>query len=166
MEPPPNAPTAGLFQFYFSIKFSFICTSFLQGRGCLVQAEVLRLKKDLKGEQNALEISHGLPFVEYEIHRQLINKMKVKSHLWIARFRYSLIDSFNPGEGHERSLRDEIQDIDRRPDHRGDGDRHRVPSLMSSEALTAEADLHCLVGSNTTGKEDSFAVQAIPIVRS
>ena len=47
------------------------------GRGCLVQAEVLRLKKDLKGEQNALEISHGLPFVEYEIHRQLINKMKV-----------------------------------------------------------------------------------------
>ena len=48
------------------------------GRGCLVQAEVLQLKKDLKGEMNAREISNGLPFVEYEIHRQLINKMKVR----------------------------------------------------------------------------------------
>ena len=54
------------------------------GRGCLVQAEVLRLKKDLKGEQNAIEISHGLPFVEYEIHRQLINKMKVKTNRFLA----------------------------------------------------------------------------------
>jgi hypothetical protein len=50
----------------------------ITGRGCLLQAKVLRLKKDLKGEQNAMEISHALPFVEYEIHRQLINKMKVK----------------------------------------------------------------------------------------
>ena len=49
------------------------------GRGCLVQAEVLQLKKDLKGEMNAREISNGLPFVEYEIHRQLINKMKVRT---------------------------------------------------------------------------------------
>eukprot|EP00095_Tigriopus_kingsejongensis_P005187 maker-scaffold321_size207582-snap-gene-1.29 protein:Tk05187 transcript:maker-scaffold321_size207582-snap-gene-1.29-mRNA-1 annotation:"c2 domain-containing protein 5 isoform x2" len=48
------------------------------GRGCLIQAKVLRLKKDLKGENNAKEISDGLPFIEYEIHRQLINKLKVK----------------------------------------------------------------------------------------
>ena len=39
---------------------------------------MLQLKKDLKGEMNAREISNGLPFVEYEIHRQLINKMKVR----------------------------------------------------------------------------------------
>ena len=50
----------------------------LIGRGCLLQAKVLRLKKDLKGESNAKEISDGLPFMEYEIHRQLINKLKVK----------------------------------------------------------------------------------------
>ncbi|XP_059080558.1 C2 domain-containing protein 5-like isoform X1 [Tigriopus californicus] len=50
----------------------------ITGRGCLIQAKVLRLKKDLKGESNAKEISDALPFIEYEIHRQLINKLKVK----------------------------------------------------------------------------------------
>ena len=50
----------------------------ITGRGCLLQAKVLRLKKDLKGEQNAKEISDALPFIEYEIHRQLMNKLKVK----------------------------------------------------------------------------------------
>ena len=35
-------------------------------------------KKDLKGEQNAKEISDSLPFIEYELHRQLFNKLKVK----------------------------------------------------------------------------------------
>jgi len=39
---------------------------------------VLRLKKDLKGEHNAKEISDALPFIEYETHRQLINKLKIK----------------------------------------------------------------------------------------
>lgn len=48
------------------------------GRGCLIQAKVLRLKKDLKGEHNAKEISDALPFIEYEVHRQLINKLKIK----------------------------------------------------------------------------------------
>ena len=43
----------------------------------MLQAKVLRLKKDLKGENNAKEISDGLPFIEYELHRQLINKLKV-----------------------------------------------------------------------------------------
>jgi hypothetical protein len=48
------------------------------GRGCLLQAKVLRLKRDQKGESNAKEISDALPFIEYEIHRQLLNKLKVK----------------------------------------------------------------------------------------
>ncbi len=48
------------------------------GRGCLLQATVLRPKKDLKGESNAKEISDALPFIEYELHRQLLNKLKVK----------------------------------------------------------------------------------------
>ncbi len=50
----------------------------INGRGCLLQAKVLRLKRDLKGENNAKEISDALPFLEYEIHKQLVNKLKVK----------------------------------------------------------------------------------------
>jgi hypothetical protein len=38
-----------------------------------MQATVVRLKKDLKGENNAREVSDALPFVEYEIHRQLVS---------------------------------------------------------------------------------------------
>uniref|UniRef100_U5EQC8 Putative ca2+-dependent phospholipid-binding protein n=1 Tax=Corethrella appendiculata TaxID=1370023 RepID=U5EQC8_9DIPT len=48
------------------------------GRGCLLQAQVCRPKRDLKGESNAKEISDGLPFLEYELHRLLIGKLKVK----------------------------------------------------------------------------------------
>jgi hypothetical protein len=38
-----------------------------------MQATVVRMKKDLKGENNARELSDALPFVEYEIHRQLVS---------------------------------------------------------------------------------------------
>ena len=48
------------------------------GRGCLIQASVCRPKRDLRSESNAKEISDGLPFLEYELHRLLINKLKVK----------------------------------------------------------------------------------------
>lgn len=48
------------------------------GKGCLIQAHVCRYKRDLKSEANAKEISDGLPFLEYELHRQLICKLKVK----------------------------------------------------------------------------------------
>ncbi|KAJ1532358.1 hypothetical protein ONE63_000960 [Megalurothrips usitatus] len=48
------------------------------GRGCLLQAYVCRPKRDTKGELNAKEISDGLPFLEYELHRMLLNKLKVK----------------------------------------------------------------------------------------
>ena len=48
------------------------------GQGGLIQARVLKMKKDLKGENNAREVSDILPFIEYEIHRQLVNKLKVK----------------------------------------------------------------------------------------
>lgn len=50
----------------------------ITGRGCLIQAQVCRVKKDLKSESNAKEISDALPFLEYELHRLLINKLKVK----------------------------------------------------------------------------------------
>lgn len=48
------------------------------GRGCLIQAHVCRFKRDLKSEANAKEISDILPFMEYELQRQLICKLKVK----------------------------------------------------------------------------------------
>jgi len=48
------------------------------GRGGIIQARVMKVKKDLKNENNAREVSDALPFMEYEIHRQLVNKLKVK----------------------------------------------------------------------------------------
>ncbi|KAH8294190.1 hypothetical protein KR054_009273 [Drosophila jambulina] len=48
------------------------------GRGCFMQAQVVRAKRDLRSELNAKEISDGLPFLEYELHRVLINKLKAK----------------------------------------------------------------------------------------
>ena len=48
------------------------------GKGCFLQAYVCRPKRDCRGELNAKEISDGLPFLEYELHRILINKLKVK----------------------------------------------------------------------------------------
>ncbi|XP_050437387.1 C2 domain-containing protein 5 isoform X3 [Adelges cooleyi] len=48
------------------------------GTGTLLQTFVCRTKRDLKGEMNAKEISDGLPFLEYELHSQLLNKLRVK----------------------------------------------------------------------------------------
>lgn len=48
------------------------------GRSCFVQAIVCKCKKDLRGELNAKEISDCLPFLEYELHSLLLNKLKVK----------------------------------------------------------------------------------------
>ncbi|XP_076262270.1 C2 domain-containing protein 5 isoform X2 [Rhynchophorus ferrugineus] len=48
------------------------------GKGCFIEGHVLRHLKDLRGETIAKEISDGLPFLEYELHRLLINKLKIK----------------------------------------------------------------------------------------
>ncbi|XP_015108982.1 C2 domain-containing protein 5 isoform X6 [Diachasma alloeum] len=48
------------------------------GRGCFLQATVCKNKRDLRGELNAKEISDCLPFLEYELHSLLLNKLKVK----------------------------------------------------------------------------------------
>lgn len=85
IEPPPNLQITGM--------------------GCLIQARVCRSKRDSKGEYCAKEISdvskatttqlcltnctncglilhftlfQSLPFLEYELHRQLLSKLKVK----------------------------------------------------------------------------------------
>ncbi|XP_052800136.1 C2 domain-containing protein 5-like isoform X3 [Mya arenaria] len=49
------------------------------GRGAFIQARVCRPKGDGKADANAKEISDILPFLEYELHNQLINKLKVRS---------------------------------------------------------------------------------------
>lgn len=48
------------------------------GRGCLIHAQACRYKKDLKAELNAKEISDALPFLEYDLQRLLVNKLKAK----------------------------------------------------------------------------------------
>nr|XP_018904193.1 PREDICTED: C2 domain-containing protein 5 [Bemisia tabaci] len=48
------------------------------GEGCFLQAFVKRPKRDNRGELNAKEISDSAPFLEYELHRQLLNKLRVK----------------------------------------------------------------------------------------
>ncbi|XP_058842127.1 C2 domain-containing protein 5 isoform X27 [Acipenser ruthenus] len=48
------------------------------GKGCLIQARLCRLKKKAQGEANATAISNLLPFMEYELHTQLMNKLKLR----------------------------------------------------------------------------------------
>lgn len=48
------------------------------GQAAFVHAFVYRLKRDCKSELNAREISDGLPFLEYDLNRQLLNKLKIK----------------------------------------------------------------------------------------
>uniref|UniRef100_A0A8C5A546 C2 calcium dependent domain containing 5 n=1 Tax=Gadus morhua TaxID=8049 RepID=A0A8C5A546_GADMO len=51
----------------------------VSGKGCLIQARLCRLKKKAQGEVNATSISNLLPFMEYELHTQLMNKLKLRS---------------------------------------------------------------------------------------
>ena len=48
------------------------------------------LANNSKGESNAKEISDALPFIEYELHRQLLNKLKVKGMNAIFGLKISL----------------------------------------------------------------------------
>ncbi|XP_050839358.1 C2 domain-containing protein 5 isoform X5 [Serinus canaria] len=48
------------------------------GKGCLIQARLCRLKKKAQAEANATSISNLLPFMEYEVHTQLMNKLKLR----------------------------------------------------------------------------------------
>ncbi|XP_071100395.1 C2 domain-containing protein 5-like [Haliotis cracherodii] len=48
------------------------------GKGSLVQARICRVRTKTKGETSAKEVSDCLPFMEYELHSQLMNKLKMK----------------------------------------------------------------------------------------
>ncbi|XP_059489511.1 C2 domain-containing protein 5 isoform X3 [Neocloeon triangulifer] len=62
----------------------------LTGRGCLVQVQVCRTKKDAKGEHNAKEISDSLPFLEYDMYSAIINKLRVKGMNAVFNLRVSV----------------------------------------------------------------------------
>ena len=47
------------------------------GKGCFIKALVTRSYKKSNSETTARIISDCLPFIEYELHRQLINKLKI-----------------------------------------------------------------------------------------
>ena len=54
----------------------------ISGRCQLVEARVCRLKRGkLSGENNAQELSEALPFLELELHKQLLYKMRVDACL-------------------------------------------------------------------------------------
>ena len=47
------------------------------GRANMIEARVCRKKKPIKGEANAIQLSEALPFIEYDLHRQLMLKLKL-----------------------------------------------------------------------------------------
>lgn len=62
----------------------------LTGRGCFLQAFECRPKKDNRGELNAKEISDGLPFLEFEVHKQLLNKLHINGMNAVFGLKVSL----------------------------------------------------------------------------
>lgn len=68
---------------------------FTIGTGCFVEAYVCRSKKRKEGETNAGIVSDALPFIEYDLHRQLLYKLRIQGlnaifglqiHLTIGNF--------------------------------------------------------------------------------
>lgn len=49
----------------------------VKGRGRLLEAKVVRPRKAANGEADAVKVSEVLPFVEYDLQRQIILKLKV-----------------------------------------------------------------------------------------
>ncbi|PIK48209.1 putative C2 domain-containing protein 5, partial [Apostichopus japonicus] len=54
------------------------------GRGCCVQARICKMKKRAQGEINAALISDALPFIEFELHRQLMNRLKIATAVYVS----------------------------------------------------------------------------------
>lgn len=60
------------------------------GQGTLLRAVVTRPHKKTNGEISAKKISDYLPFMEYEIHRQLLGKLKLKGMNMIYGLRVQI----------------------------------------------------------------------------
>ena len=48
------------------------------GEPCVIQARVCRQKKRQQGEAHAAAVSQALPFLEYDLHRQLQYKLQIQ----------------------------------------------------------------------------------------
>ncbi|XP_076116321.1 C2 domain-containing protein 5-like isoform X2 [Mytilus galloprovincialis] len=66
------------------------------GKGSLIQARVCKGKLKAKGELSAKEVSDSLPFLEYELHNQLMNKLKLRgmNGLFGLRIQISVGDTY------------------------------------------------------------------------
>lgn len=60
------------------------------GRGCIIESYVCRPLREQRGEALAKEISDALPFLEYELHRLLINKLKIKGMNAIFGLKFNI----------------------------------------------------------------------------
>ncbi|KAF9925777.1 hypothetical protein FBU30_004483 [Linnemannia zychae] len=65
------------------------------GQSAFVEAHVCRAKKNKDGESNATIVSDAIPFVEYDLHRQLMYKLKIHglNAIFGLRFQLSVGDS-------------------------------------------------------------------------
>lgn len=59
----------------------------ISGLGTLIHAQVCRPKNSVRSESNAKEISDGIPFLEYDLYRLLINKVRSKGMNAIFGFK-------------------------------------------------------------------------------
>ncbi|XP_018650565.1 LOW QUALITY PROTEIN: hypothetical protein Smp_133590 [Schistosoma mansoni] len=60
------------------------------GNPALVQARVCRSKKDTKGEVAASELSEILPFIDYELHYRLMQKLRLRNMNGLFGLRYRI----------------------------------------------------------------------------
>ncbi|KAF9918664.1 hypothetical protein BX616_006910 [Lobosporangium transversale] len=65
------------------------------GQSAFVEAHVCRAKKRKDGESNATIVSDAIPFVEYDLHRQLMYKLKIHglNAIFGLRFQLTIGDS-------------------------------------------------------------------------
>ncbi|KAI8363778.1 hypothetical protein B0O80DRAFT_434478 [Mortierella sp. GBAus27b] len=62
----------------------------LVGQSAFVEAHVCRAKKRKDGESNATIVSDAIPFVEYDLHRQLMYKLKIHGLNAVFGLRFQL----------------------------------------------------------------------------
>eukprot|EP01103_Thecamoeba_quadrilineata_P011181 TRINITY_DN2616_c0_g1_i3.p1 TRINITY_DN2616_c0_g1~~TRINITY_DN2616_c0_g1_i3.p1 ORF type:complete len:799 (-),score=194.87 TRINITY_DN2616_c0_g1_i3:125-2521(-) len=60
------------------------------GRGSFIQARVCQHRKKQDGEQGALAVSQMIPFLEFELHKQLNNKLRVRQMNAIFGLKFQL----------------------------------------------------------------------------
>ncbi|KAF8561325.1 hypothetical protein P879_02233 [Paragonimus westermani] len=60
------------------------------GRPSLIQARICRTKKELKNEMAANELSELLPFMEYELHYRLMQKLRLRGMNALFGLRFSI----------------------------------------------------------------------------